>query len=456
MIYRVTCDSAAKPEYDLEGFVRGGRDRRLHVHLPELRNPADLPQSTTLTIVGAGLVGIAIAARAWHLKSVGRDMVILDDRHFFAEAFYRRTHAIDQKVMRSPYSHHLAPDEDLSLADFARLHSHLLTPGEQRQLRLARRYVRALPPLDVFLKHTESVVRQHELQRIAFRFCVTRIRRDGSQWLLEDAAGRSLRSRYVILALGQECKEGTFTPNILTQDLLSLIDCPPTTIVVIGSGNTAGHVVVSCIDKGHRVCWVVRNELRFYCTDVPHPYFRTEGLLRFMRYSLDDRIRILRDTFRGSCMPEHYRLFKKFIEKGLLRVYERTVVRSVTRRVGGFRVVLSNGETLNCGRIIEAPGLRLRSLPAIDPPLALYGGFPVLHDHSLEPPNHRNLFIASAHSALSLGPAAKVIDGARLAIERILPTIEAREEGVPEDPEQVYRVRRPKWGKIKPVYAVPR
>ncbi|AKG05838.1 hypothetical protein AAV35_013780 (plasmid) [Salimicrobium jeotgali] len=448
MIYNSDCDTVGKLKFDLESFASLEHKRNpFKLELPSLKSNAHLPTEKKVVIIGSGLIGIGLAARASHL-GFNNDLVILDKNKNFAQNFHSRTNQINQKVMRSPYTHHLAPNEDIGLADFGRLKSKWLTHAEKKGLELARKFERSLPALDIFMKHTEGVVRIHDLQEKAFQFNVESISRDdkANKWIIKNKNGKVIKSKYVILALGQGYNNDNIFKSIKASKRNSH------RVVITGGGNTAGHLILDSIRKGHKVDWVIRDELRFLCSDVPHKYFREEGQFEFLSKSIEERKQLLDEKLRGSCMLEHFHLFKKFIQQGLLNVHQHTLIDSYQENDQGLiSCKLSTGKTVTCCELIKAHGLKPNNLPNIDPPIKKFGDYPILNDQTLEAKNHPNLFVSSIHSSLSLGPAAKLIDGARLANEKIFKTILQKERKNNCETTHDYKIKRPMWGQITAV-----
>lgn len=420
--YNKRCDSIWPIELGLDAFTET-------IKLPEPQNIRlqDAPRilNTRIAIVGGGPTGISLASRLCHM-GLGDSFVLLDERNTFAESFVNRLAAVGQQVMRSPYHHHLAPDGDITLAAFGRLRWSELTASERHQLDLARLFERSLPSARLFVDHMYHIVSAHHLAHLAFRFRVTEIHQDGKNWALYDDHNRVVNAETVICALGQASPEspwtGTFidpfSPNVSSSNNQNQVS-------VVGAGNTAGHIILNQVRAGHTVLWFIREDERYACTDVPHKFFRDEGIAEYLRHPLSTRRKELQDAFLGSCMPEHYRLFKAFKTRNLIKVVNKPVV-DVIDAGDSKKVICSDGQAYICGQVYNATGLQPTPLPRITPEIANEGGYPVLHDATLESITTPNIFFAGIQSALSLGPASKLIDGARLAAERILPTVRSR------------------------------
>ena len=89
-----------------------------------------------------------------------------------------------------------------------------------------------------------------------------------------------------------------------------------------------------------------------------------------------------------------------------------------------MHVALSSAHEVEVDRIILATGVvpKTELLPqGIE---LLQGHYPRLYENTLEIQGTSNLFASGILASLALGPAAKNIDGVRLAAEKIVPTLE--------------------------------
>ncbi|MGF3106062.1 NAD(P)-binding domain-containing protein [Rossellomorea sp. DUT-2] len=456
MKYINDCDSVLGPSIDTSLMEEKAKDRSFTIkHLPYLRSIDEVPETTELVIVGAGLAGITLAARAWHLGFSEGKIAILDTNEMFAENFYKRTKNVKQKVMRSSYIHHLAPSEDLSLADFGRLAIDELSEIEKKQLHLARMSERSLPPLDLFLSHVNHVVKAHNLHNRGFKFDLAKVEQntDGT-WTLISKNGSLIKTKYVILALGQKSKEVQYSNlviNAYEADISSYLNNESNTVSVIGGGNTAAHIILECLKNGKRVNWIIRDEERYACTDIPHKYWRDEGFLPYMKLSLSERINKIKEIYKGSAMLEHYEIFQEYKETRQLNIIEGEGIIDIYEDNKKHKTIkLSNDIELRSDLVISAIGLAISSFPEFtNSEYDLFNDFPVLSDETLELKHNKNIFVASSQSALSLGPAAKNIDGARISAERIFSEIAMREGIINKKNKKLKKLTN--WSRINPV-----
>ncbi|RJO94823.1 hypothetical protein D3D03_16325 [Exiguobacterium sp. RIT452] len=425
------CDSVLNNEINSEimKFDRNSFFNNIE-ELPVLQNKVEMNSKTDLVIIGTGMVGITLAARAWHLGFKGDRITLIDGNEYFAENFFRRTKNSEQKIMRSSFIHHVAPNEDINLADFTRLKHNELTNIEKEQLTLARMGERSLPSLDIFLEHVKHVVINHNLHKRAFKFSADSIEQNTTgKWIISDSEGQKIESKYVVLAMGQSPKENMYKEhsiNAHVDNFKNYLNEKVKTVNIIGGGNTSAHIVKSCLDRNLKVNWIIRNEENYACTDIPHKYWRDEGYLKFSQMTLDKRMEEIKRIYKGSAMLEHKGIFDDYKKDNALTVFDNATIQEIDKNK---TIILQNKTRVESDLIISTIGFELKKLPQIKNGINTFNGFPVLNDSTLEAEGLKNLFIASSHSALSLGPAAKNIDGARIASERIFKEL-AKREGI--------------------------
>ncbi|MGY3716066.1 FAD-dependent oxidoreductase [Sutcliffiella cohnii] len=454
MKYINDCDSLLPIDINLPYFYSSAKkdDNHENFNITQKINEINSAKVHDLIIVGGGLAGISYAARAYQIGL--RDTIIIEKNNRLAHNFISRTSNIMQNVMRSSYKHHLGPVEQISLADFARLNYWKLSSGEKKMLENERKGERAIPSLEIFLKHTEHIVHANSILQNTYQGDVTEINYEQNKWSLV-VSGMAIRTKRIILATGSILKNDISVKGIDNIENYTSLETPAKTylrddvneICVVGSGNTAAHVVSNALMKGKKVHWVLRSELVHRCADIPNEYWRTEGLSYYHKLSLEERLETLKDIYHGSAMPEHLYLFRKFINRNKLICYEHSEIEQINQD----KVIrLNSGVELTSDVLVISFGLKPTPLPTIRPKLRTISGFPVLDDNSLEWAN--NLYVGSALSALSLGPGSKNVDGMRLAIERIFVDIEKKRGKEIVKPLS----RRNQWGTFGPIGMVRR
>lgn len=398
------------------------------------------PESVDLAIIGGGMIGCAIACQAWHSSVLRNRMIILDPRAYLVQKLFETMQENGQRVMRSPYEHQIAPDGDIQMLDFARLYSYLLSPTEQEQITIALSGQRSIVPIDIFMAHTTHTIGTHGLRNFAYQFAVKTLRREDRHgeryWVILGNDESIIRAKTVILATGSK-KEQLSQPLHQAQQVYGdrVYQRVPQInrgerILVVGSGLTSGHAITKIIEAGAHPLWALRYEERYQCADIDTAYFRTEGIAHFQHLSLADKVSLLVQENRGSLMLEFLPLLSNLEEEGRLEVYRFAVIEHITEDTRRQLCVhFSSGATVTVDKIILATGWipDTALLPNSDVTL-LDKKYPLLEE-TLEVRGLENFFVVGALASLVLGPAAKNIDGARLASELILPVLEERLSG---------------------------
>jgi cation diffusion facilitator CzcD-associated flavoprotein CzcO len=409
-------------------------------YCPDLGHPARAatpPAAADVVIVGAGPAGLAVAAALWHLGI--RDVVLLDRTGAPVQRFFARIDGLNQRVLRSPYEHHPGVEgyHDCELLDFARLHWAQLSPVERREIRMAQAGHRSVVPVDVFEAFCHQVATTHRVYPRTWPATVRRVDPDADGVVLRTDDGE-LTARFVALCLGEERKtapadwfDGALPPGVSYWDEPTKVD--GSSVVVVGAGLTGAHLVMKAMDEGRRVDWVLRAaEERYQCSDVNASFFRAEGRARFDGVPWADRLTLMGRERRASVMFEFRPLLREAEASGQLTVHRGRTVTGVEPgavrladggRIAGDHVVLALGTTPSIG-----DGL----LPA-----ELVGardGWPDLDERTLAYRAAPRVFAVGAAACMVLGPAARNIDGHRVATARVAATIAA---GLDED--VVYR-----------------
>jgi NADPH-dependent 2,4-dienoyl-CoA reductase/sulfur reductase-like enzyme len=397
---------------------------------PALPTPQPAPPaSADVVIVGAGPAGLAVAAALWHLGV--HDVVVIDRTGSPIQRFLDRVDLLDQRVLRSPYEHHPGVEgyRDCELRDFARMHWSSLTPVERREIRMSQAGHRSVVPVDVFEAYCRHTAVLHR---------VTERLRPGEVGSVEPVGDRVLVSGedfrisagQVVLCLGEERRD--VPPDWLLEDRPAEVGYWDEPVpedagrqVVVGAGLTAAHLVHNAIDRGARVEWVLRADSeRYQCSDVNARFFRAEGRARFDGVPWADRLALMARERRASVMFEFRPLFQATEADGRLTVHRGTGVRAVHGKgvdlddgslVAGDHVVLALGTT---------PSIGTGLLP--DEVVGARDGWPDLDERTLAYRRAPRVYAAGAAACMVLGPAARNIDGHRVATARIAATIAAR------------------------------
>jgi len=396
------------------------------------------PTGADVVIVGAGPAGLAVAAALWHVGV--RDVVIIDRDGAPVARFLGRVDRLNQRVLRSPYEHHPGVEgyRDCELRDFARMHWSLLTSVERREIRMSQAGHRSVVPVDVFdayCRHTSVI---HQVPQRLWLGEVGSVE-PGADRVLVRGGDFTIEARHVVLCLGEERRDAPASwwsgdrPNAV-----GYWDEPvhPDAghVAVVGAGLTAAHLIHNALDRGARVDWVLRKDTeRYQCSDVNASFFRAEGRARFggqaRQVPWAERLALMSRERRASVMFEFQPLLTAAEANGRLTVHRGNGIRAVGdghveladgRRVTGDQVLLALGTTpsIGTGLLPEA------SVGARD-------GWPDLDERTLAYRHAPRVYAAGAAACMVLGPAARNIDGHRVATARIAGAIAAQvREGV--------------------------
>jgi hypothetical protein len=394
------------------------------------------PARADIAVIGGGLAAIILGARLSQLGMLDQT-VLLDPRPVLGARFFERLDRIQQPILRTPYGHHLAPAGGRcpDLLEFAQAVADCLTPPEREQIRLAREGRPSLVPVDVFQAHTRRIVDAYSLPPVHHRGLVRSVRPRRGQFLLELASGRLL-ARNVIFATGEEPRRLEGARSILRaawRFSTAILDDPDGDrdegeVAVIGGGLTAAAIAVATARHGGHVSWVVRNQERFARLDAKEEYFRTEGVARFTALDLRGRTRALFVERRASVIPEFQPLLAALEHEGKLTIHRHRVITDAREQDAGLRLRLSDGTTIDAARVVSAIGMRTCLAPSLSPSRCCRwtAHLPHLHDDTLEVVGVPGAFVIGASAQLSMGPAARAIQGMRMAADRILPHLTGR------------------------------
>ncbi|MEV6878471.1 FAD/NAD(P)-binding protein [Amycolatopsis sp. NPDC051128] len=403
---------------------------------PRLRAPvrdqdAAPPPFAEVAIVGAGPAGLAVASALWHHGV--RDVVLLDRAGEPCQRFFGRIDLLGQRVLRSPYEHHPGVEgyRDCELLDFARLHWSRLTPVERREIRMAQAGHRSVVPVDVFDAYCAHLVASHHVAERTWRASVREVRpTTDAVTVLADRF--TVTARHVVLCLGEERRPApeSWWGGGRPPSGVSYWDEPlprgGQRQIVVGAGLTAAHLIGNALAAGREVHWVIRETgERFQCADVNSTFFRPEGRARFDRVTWDERLGLMARFRRASIMFEFRPMLERAEAEGRLVVHRGEAVTTVADgaavRLDGGRVISGDLAVLALG---TAPSIGTRLLP---PDLvAERDGWPSLDERTLGYERAPRVSVVGAAAGMVLGPAARNIDGHRVATARVAAAIAGR------------------------------
>jgi cation diffusion facilitator CzcD-associated flavoprotein CzcO len=393
------------------------------------------PGTADVVIVGAGPAGVAVAAALWHLGV--HDIVMLDRADRPCGRFFDRVDLLRQRVLRSPYGHHPGVEgyRDCELLDFARLHWAQLTRPERHEIRMAQAGHRSVVPVDVFEAYCRHVATIHHGYDRSWRANVRAVRPE-PDGLTVRADGFDVAARFAVLCLGEERQPAppAWFGGAGLPAGVSYWDSPASadaeSVTVVGAGLTAAHLIANALRDGRRVHWVLREtQERYQCSDVNASYFRAEGRARFDGVPWADRLALMRRERRASVMFEFRPLLADAEAAGRLTVHRGCAVRAVMAGSGGEAVVrLAGGGEV----VADHAVLALGTVPSVGAGLlpghlvAAQDGWPDLDERTLAFRRAPRVFAVGAAAGMVLGPAARNIDGHRVATARVAATIAVR------------------------------
>jgi cation diffusion facilitator CzcD-associated flavoprotein CzcO len=426
------------PQPDLLESPRGRRWPGYPGPSPTVRVDAP-PARPDVAIVGAGPAGLAVASALWH-RGV-HDIALLDRSGPPCRRFFDRIDGLGQRVLRSPYEHHPGVEgyRDCELLDFARLHWSWLTRVERGEIRMAQAGHRSVVPVDVIEAFCHHVATVHGVYQRTWHANVRELRPDAHGVRVCTDAG-DVTARFAVLCLGEERSRAPsdWFAGGRPPSRVSYWDEPVPaaagSVVVIGAGLTSAHLVTQALADGRRVDWVMRTREHYQCADVNASFFRADGRARFDGVPWRDRLALMARERRASVMFEFRPALRDAEATGALTVHRGRTVASIDDtatvrfadggRVCADHVVLALGTTPSIGS-----GL----LPA--DVVGARDGWPALVERTLAYRGAPRVFAVGAATGMVLGPAARNIDGHRVATARVAAAVAAGLGDGPADPD---------------------
>lgn len=360
------------------------------------------PSDVDVVIVGAGIHGLGILAQlAADPKLGSKKIALIGDDEQLCGKFLKSIKDTGQAVLRSPYEHQLAPDGLIQMLDFARLYWDFLSAREQKQIKISLESARSLVPIDVFQGHVNYVCAALQLGRFAYRGRVTGISptKRANNFIVSLNDKIQIKAKKVVLATGARPRKQVLDVSLLNEK----------EVAVIGAGLSAAQFVIDSARVGLTVYWNPKSTIEFQCSDVPHMYFRHEGITSFQAQSTEERKKTLRKASQSTIMPE------------LKEPLERLVVDK--------KLQFANGNKI---KVLAERGVKVKSFDGYVPECSLLNNLSLdltkFSDKTLDCDFMPGLFVTGWLAQHNLGPAAKNIDGVRICYERMrVPLLELKE-----------------------------
>ena len=408
------CNSPIKLDYRYEDlfsarhrqeFIGDRQARRLKEH-------GESGRDFDVAVIGGGIHGFGLLAQLLaRMRNNTKEIRLIENKEYLCSGFLDSIDALRQTVLRSPYEHQLAPDGITQLLDFARLHINSLNIAERRHVQLALASCRSIVPLDVFEGHINHLAKVLAISDYCERDKILAVEPRNGEFLLRTQAGKSFRAERIVFATGAKPRSQRSEHN------WDLESWKPQhgKLIVDGGGVTAAHAIVMLAERYDEVEWRIGSDLVFQCSDVPHMYFRTEGLSRFRGLDPAHRQTELRRALRSTVMPEYAVVLRKLAEKGKLRILRRETA-----------IPDQQADRFSSMGYIPDDCIK-RVLSVCDS-----NGDMAINDKTLEVIQIPGAYVSGWAAMSSAGPAAKNIDGVRICAERILAGLGVVEHQSPE------------------------
>ncbi len=381
-------------------------------------------------IIGGGIHGVHLAF-ALTQYGVPRDRLRVVDPH--PRLLMRWQHVTTNTGMtflRSPLVHHLHTDPR-ALSVFGRIHE------QAPYTRFIPTYSR--PSLELFNRHCAYLIDKYQLDTLHIQALAQRIEQISGGWRVHTDQG-SIDTRRVIVAIGmdhtllaypdwaQRLQRDNQAVNHLFEPGFHLSDVPHgEEIAVIGGGISAAQASTALAGRDSHVWMISRHMSRIHDFDSD-PCWQNVLCLRDF-HALKDfdqrREAITRARHRGSLPADVAAALDDTINTGRLHI-QQCDIESAFLRNGRITLALQHGHEIVVDRVLLATGFE-RKRPGgtlvdqlagdYDLPTAR-DTFPIIgSDLCWKLPG---LHVTGALAELEIGPAARNINGSRMASQRLV------------------------------------
>jgi cation diffusion facilitator CzcD-associated flavoprotein CzcO len=396
-----------------------------------------LPPQIDIAIIGGGPHALTLVTHLLQKRKTMRGrFLVFDPSGTWMQQWNHQFAAQQIPHLRSPAVHHPDPDPH-ALRTFAQNRPNELFPPYD------------LPGTTLFKDFCQDLIQRWQLQNCVYPAEVIAIKprrqKRRSQFDLELSNGQTLIARRVVLANGSGLPHyPTWVKQISTsypqqrllhshQVDLRKLQLQGEQILIIGGGQTSGHLALGAIERGANV--ILMNRRTFY-----HKLFDAEpGWLGpkylkgfwaetnwFIRWQMIQQARN-----GGSMTPPLLSHLRQLEQQGRIKFYQQCQV-SQAQWMGNYWQIYCDQITdhscihqqkidqiwLATGSQINATEHPLLSEILTTYPTEIVNGLPVL-DQNLRLPQCE-FFIMGGLAALQVGPTARNLSGARMASARIV------------------------------------
>jgi cation diffusion facilitator CzcD-associated flavoprotein CzcO len=401
----------------------------------------DIAIALDIAIVGAGPHALTLVTHLLQKKkSMQHRFGVLDPAGDWLQQWQHQFGAYEIPHLRSPAVHHPDPNP-YALRGFAESHPDELFPPYD------------LPGTRLFQDFCRDLIRRWGLQDRVIPAQVEQIEpfchQGRQQFRLSLSDGRVLSAKRVVLAIGSGTPKippwvPALPPSYPSERLrhshqvdLRGLAIKGERVLIVGSGQTSGHLALGAINRGATVIMMARRTFYPKLFDADPGWLGPKYLKGFQAEpDWQNRWQMIQSARNGgSLTPAILTELRRFERVDKLSFYEQCQVESATWTENAWKVTCNDPSSQGClahlpihriwlatGSTIDVGNWSILSQVHETHPLPLVQGLPVLDQH-LSWPGCPNLFIMGEAAALQLGPIARNLFGARLASERIVPAL---------------------------------
>lgn len=353
-------------------------------------------------VVGAGPHGLTAVGYLLAADPALAGRIAVADPAPWMSSWDRRFAALELTRLRSACVHHPDP-EPYALLD------HATATGRRAQLSGPA----GAPDAALFSDFCRHLVRRHDLGAARIPSDVRALHPRGDGRIDVELSDGALRVRAVVLAGGNAWPHAPL-PGLHSSRVRLADVRPGRSVVVIGGGLTAAHLALRVAGRGAAVTLVVRAPLRPRLMDVDAGWLGAD-LPSFFALTSHERAAVVRQARPGTVPP------------GLCgAIADHPGVQVVVGAVAGIspgRALLGDGTTIPADHVWLGTGYTYDARAAgptatlmDEVPVNVVEGLPVLGDDLSW--GGSPVYVSGGHAALTIGPAARGLAGARMAAER--------------------------------------